>query len=419
MQMIKNNEDELNKKVVVAMSGGVDSSVAAALLKKQGFDVVGVFMRFWKETRNLTDRNTEFNRNTCCSEGAEQAARDVAAKLKIPFYIFNFQKEFKKAVVDYFLRETAAGRTPNPCVVCNKKIKFGLMFKKALAMGADFVATGHYARLLREIRNPKSENRNKSQIQNSKLFQARDKEKDQTYFLYNLTQKQLSRVLFPVGDYKKEEVYKMAKRWRLPFRRGESFDLCFVARNVESFLKKYLKMKPGKIVKYNLCHSGLDPESRLDSRFRSPCRSLRRSAGGNDKLNDGKILGEHRGLAFYTTGQRKSIPLGHGPWWVVKKDQKKNILYVSNNEKDLYSREAGVTGLGWLNGESMRLPAKVWAKIRYKSEAAEALIYQKQKNKNQKQIRIKFNKPQRAITPGQSAVFYGKGGELLGGGVIK
>jgi len=384
--MDKNNKNKI--RVVVAMSGGVDSSVAAALLKKQGYDVVGVFMRFWSE-KTLIGRGFENtppierrSENTCCSEGAEQAARDVATKLGIPFYILNAQKEFKKAVVDYFLAEEKKGRTPNPCVVCNKKIKFGLLFDKAMALGADYIATGHYARLRREIRNPKSEIQNKFKIQNSKLFKAKDKNKDQSYFLYTLTQEKLGRFLFPVGNLKKDEVYALAKKWKLPYRKEESFDLCFVANDRESFLKKYLKVKSGEI------------------------------KGVNEKA-----LGAHHGLALYTIGQRKNIPVGQGPWWVVKKDEKKNILYVTNNEKDLYSCELVATDVNWLNSTAPKLPVKVLAKIRYKSEAGEAILVKSSKLKVQS-LGVIFKKPQRAITPGQSVVFYGEDGELLGGGVI-
>jgi len=347
------------------MSGGVDSSVAAALLKKQGYDVAGVFMRFWAEPEIINGQEVE-SKNTCCSAGAEAAARQVAAKLKIPFYTLNFEKEFKKAVVDYFLTEEKRGRTPNPCVVCNKQIKFGLLFNKALKM-ADFLATGHYVKVKDQ----------KSKVE-YKLLAAKDKNKDQSYFLYNLNQAQLAKIIFPLADYTKEEVYQFAKKWKLPYRKDESFDLCFVASDRESFIKKYLELKPGRIVDQN-----------------------------------GNILGEHEGLALYTVGQRKRLSLNQGPWWVIKKDERRNILCVSNNENDLMSLEFSVDRLNWISGRTPKLPAKVLVKIRYKSEPAQAHISRGSAGA----IKVKFLKPQRAITPGQSAVFYDKK-KLLGGGVI-
>ncbi len=411
--MGKKDFTKYRPKVVVAMSGGVDSSVAAALLKKQGYEVVGVFMRFWKP-RNDADLSAEQrgNENLCCSAEAEKAARSVAAKLKIPFHVFNFAKEFKKEVVDYFLAESAAGCTPNPCVVCNKKIKFGMLFQKALGLGADFIATGHYTRLRREfpISHPaggrqkgdnfqfpiKSQNSNAQKL--IKLFCAKDKSKDQSYFLYTLTQKQLSHVLFPLGGYTKKEVYQLAKKWRLPYRREESFDLCFTGGDTGGFIKKYLKLKPGRI---------------------------------SDLA--GEILGEHPGLAFYTTGQRANLG-GPGPFYVVRKDSKENILYVSNNEKDLYCNECLIDQVNWLSGVVLhlrqdyggraKLTMKIWAKIRYKSEASEATLRLAPPRvrggaRSGYNPLVTFLKPQRAITPGQSAVFYSKKGEVLGGGVIK
>lgn len=359
--------DGYNEKgVIVAMSGGVDSSVAAALLKKQGYEVTGVFMRFWKQSED----------GICFPSEGEKSARRVAEKLKIPFYTLDLVKEFKKEVVDYFLAQQSRGRTPNPCVVCNKKIKFGLLFDKALSMGADFLATGHYARIKKVSGTLKERYLTPFQ---TKLFSAKDTDKDQTYFLHQLNQRQLNRIIFPLGDYTKEEVIKMARNWKLPCRREQSFDLCFMTGNNESFIKKYLKLKPGKIA----------------------------DLAGN-------VLGAHQGLPLFTIGQRKRLPIARGPWWVVKKDEKNNILYVSNNEKDLYGRELIVSRLNWIGGQAPKLPLSVCAKIRYKSEASEAQIaYRKA------QIAVKFKKPQRAITPGQSAVFYKKNGEVIGGGEIK
>ena len=241
------------QKVVVAMSGGVDSSVAAALLKRANFNVIGVFMKFWAEHKR--GELPGFNR--CCSPEAEIRVRKVAKILKIPFYVFNFEKEFKKRVVDNFLAEYKAGRTPNPCIVCNKEIKFGLLLEKALSLDADFVATGHYARLRREIPNgaqPKAGRavgglESKFQIPDYKLLKAKDKDKDQSYFLWQLSQNQLNRILFPVGIYTKTQVRNLAKKFRLPVAETpESQEICFIADSIEKFLKKYIKEKPGNIM---------------------------------------------------------------------------------------------------------------------------------------------------------------------------
>ena len=447
------------KRIVVAMSGGVDSSVAAALLKKQGYEVAGVFMRFWAESQNHAELGgAEFtrpnftkvkfvagkrgNENLCCSEGAEKAARLVAAKLKIPFYVFNFTKEFKKEVVDYFLTEQAAGRTPNPCVVCNKKIKFGMLFQRALGVGADFIATGHYAwltpnnaELLRRSAltsasfcvedKTKCKKQNLSAEPHRKLLRAADGNKDQSYFLHQLDQKQLSRIIFPLADYTKDKVVKLAKKWRLPYRREESFDLCFVVNDVGSFIKRHLKLKTGKIINYHCCHSRL----RFAEGFGKASESRNPESGSRVKpgMTQSVILGEHQGLPLYTIGQRKRLSISQGPWWVVKKDERKNILYVSNKERDLYRDECLVGQVNWLNGVTPKLPMKVWVKIRYKSEASQAVIrgiatrparHGGQGARNDL-VKVVFKKPQRAITPGQSAVFYTKTGEVLGGGMIK
>ncbi len=349
--MKKNNN---KTKVVVAISGGVDSSVAAVLLKRADFDVVGVFMKFWKEGKT--------GENRCCSTESEKLARLVAKKIDIPFYVINCEKEFKKEVVDYFLREYKKGNTPNPCVVCNKEIKFGFLIERALKIGADFIATGHYAI-----------------IKNGKLLKSRDKEKDQSYFLWQLNQKQLSRILFPVGGYTKTEIRKLAKKFRLPTAKTqESQEICFVPATINDFLKKYLKTKPGDIV---------------------------------DKK--GNILGKHQGLYFYTIGQRKGLGVNQGPYYVVGKALKKNILIVSKNEKDLLGKELIAKNVNWISGKQVKLPLKIKAKIRYKHESADAVI----KNFEKGKTKVIFAKPQKAITPGQSVVFY-KNQELLGGAII-
>jgi tRNA-specific 2-thiouridylase len=374
------------KRVIVGMSSGVDSSVAAALLKRQGYDVVGIFMHFWKEpTKNgLVE-------NKCCSVEAQEDARKVCRILGIPLYTANAEKEFKKEVVDYFLREYANGRTPNPCVVCNEHIKFNVLFKKMLEMKADYIASGHYARLRREFPISNFQIPNKFKIQNKKskkyiykLFQGRDKEKDQSYFLYNFNQKQLARILFPIGDYNKSEIRKIAKRLKLPvFNKDDSQGLCFTPEKYpEGFLRRNLKLKKGKTIN-----------------------------------TEGKIVGRHEGLPLYTIGQRRGINIGgDGPYYVAGKDLGKNVLVVSNNEKDpaLFQMEIEVEKSNWISKKPQN-NSKILVKTRYRNPAVSGII----KTRNNNSYKVVFDKPQRAISPGQSAVFYAKNGELLGGGVIK
>jgi len=404
------------------MSGGIDSSVAAALLKRAGFDVIGVFMKFWSEprsgsTRINTDNNTDLRGyNRCCSPEAEMRARKVAKILKIPFYVFNFEKEFKKRIVDYFLKEYRAGKTPNPCVVCNKEIKFGLLLEKSLSLDADFVATGHYARK-KEVLNFSTG----VEKVNYKLLRGRDKNKDQSYFLWMLSQKQLSRILFPIGDYTRKEVENLARKFKLPVLQAKkSVEVCFIKTTINDFLKQYLKEKTGNIVDAT-----------------------------------GKIIGKHQGLWFYTIGQRKGIGLPGGPafakasagkpYYVLDKDFKKNLLIVTKNEKDLYEKELTCKNVNWIrapsdrsvldraqkicalvSGKEPKLPLKVKAKIRYRHKAATVIISRRLRYKV---YSLKFKVAQRAITPGQSVVFYlprsspkamvrGQGQELLGGGII-
>jgi tRNA-specific 2-thiouridylase len=344
-------------KVVVAMSGGVDSSVSAALLKQAGFDVIGIMMKFWKDSSAGSGQACE---NRCCSVESEKLARSVAKKIGIPFYVLNVEREFKEKVVDYFLKDYKKGNTPNPCVVCNKEIKFGFLINKALSLDADFIVTGHYAR-----------------IKNGKLLMGADKGKDQSYFLWQLNQKQLSHVLFPVGGYTKPEVRKLAKKFKLPSAETpESQEVCFIRGTTNNFLNKYLKTKPGDIID-----------------------------------TAGKILGKHNGLWFYTIGQRRGLEIQQGPWFVAGKDFKNNALIISKNAKDLNKKELEAFDVNWMGPQKFPINAEV--KIRYKSNLAKAKILENGKGR----VKIVFTKPQRAITPGQSAVFY-KGEELLGGGTI-
>jgi len=337
----------MNKKIVIAMSGGIDSSVAAALVKESGVETIGVFVRIYHDSL----------------KGSEKRAQEIAQILNIPFFVLDLRKEFKKKIINYFLKEYKKGKTPNPCVLCNKEIKFGLLRKQVKKMGAEFLATGHYAR-----------------VKAQKLLKAEDKEKDQTYFLWQLDQKKLKHILFPIGGYTKKQVKDLAKEFKLPVSGvQESQEICFIKNTCNDFLLKHLKKNPGDII--------------------------------NTK---GRIIGKHNGLWFYTIGQRKGINVsGKKPLYVLKKDIRKNILIVTENEKDLESKELTVKDINWISGKAPKLPLRVMAKIRYRTCSSRARII---KDKSKK-YKVVFDKPQRAITSGQSVVFY-KGAEVLGGGII-
>ncbi len=347
------------------MSGGVDSSVAAALLKRADFDVVGVYMKCWTANDPLYQG--------CTSQDDERSARLAASHLGIPFYTWNFIKEYKERVVEYLIEGYKKGITPNPDIMCNKEIKFGLFFEKAMKLGADMVATGHYARIVHEIPN-------------SKLLQAIDKNKDQSYFLSFIKPNVLSRVLFPIGNYTKPQVRALAKKFGLPnAERKESQGICFIGKlDFTDFLKQHIPLEPGNIV---------------DTK--------------------GTVLGKHQGLALYTIGQRKEIRLSGGPWYVVEKDYKANTLVVSKDEKELGKKEAQITNMNWLSDVLPAESQKVDVKIRYRTPSAPAnLELASPKTPNIPNYKLVFEKPQRAVTPGQFAVLY-KGEQLLGGGVIE
>lgn len=353
------------------MSGGVDSSAAAALLKKQGYDVIGVFMQFW------FPEGETYGENRCCSLESWNEAQAVAKIIGIQIYKVNFGKQFKKIIVDDFLRQYAGGRTPNPCVACNKFIKFDLLLRYAQTVfGADYLATGHYVKLeIKKLRNKEIKGNTVYT-----LFRANDSNKDQTYFLYNFKQKQLKHLLFPLGCYNKEQVRAMAKKMKLPVHaKKDSQEICFVGRSHYDFLKKYLKLKPGKIV---------------------------------DAATD-KILGEHGGLPLYTLGQRSGIGLSGGPWYVSALDRKKNRLLVTKNpiRSELLSSELLCADVNWL-AAGPDLPLNCQAQIRYRGRPAACSV-----ELSGHKYKVKFKVRQRAIMPGQSVVFY-KGKELLGGGII-
>ena len=317
-------EETKNKKVLVAMSGGVDSSVAVHLLKEKGYEVTGAFLRMSPDYSE-----------------SEKKAKLSAKKLSVDLKILDVRKEFKKEIINSFKRDYEKGLTPNPCVWCNKEIKFDLLLKK---VKTDYIATGHYVSL-----------------KNNKLFKAKDKEKDQSYFLWKLNKKILEKTLFPNGDYKKSEIRKIAQKLNLSINDSEeSQDICFQVK----FAKK-----PGNII---------------DTKK--------------------KVVGKHNGLCFYTIGQRKGIGLAGGPYYVLAKDVKNNILIVTRDEKDLFSKEVNFKNANWISRPSK----KIQAKIRYKHQSALGIL------KGNKFI---FSKPQKAITSGQSVVFYNNN-ELLGGGII-
>jgi tRNA-specific 2-thiouridylase len=375
------------KKVFVAMSGGVDSSVAAALLKKQGFKVTGVFMKNWTQPVE-----TYSKKKSLCWVDERRDAMRVAAKLGIPLLTFDFEKEYRKWVVDYMFREYKAGRTPNPDIQCNKLIKFPLFWKRAKKMGADFIATGHYARLRRGIRNPLSPKATPRRVQSEilKLYQAKDKTKDQSYFLWTLNQNQLKHCLFPIGDYLKSEVRQMAKKLGLPnaFKKGTS-GICFIGEvELREFLKKKIKEKPGKII-----------------------------------TTEGKVVGEHPGIFYFTIGQRHGLGIsGKKPYYVASKDVKNNVLIVAEGENNpaLYKNEIDLTNVNFINPQLMTNDKKrVLARVRYRQPLTKATLWQIPNSKSQiPKFKLVFNKPIKFVAPGQSAVFYSKSGELLGGGVI-
>lgn len=370
-------------KTAIAMSGGVDSSVAAKILKDEGHDLVGLFLKLWSDPTSPASgglRGACRRENRCCDYRALEDARKVAAMLDIPFYVVNAKDQFKKGVVDYFLDQYKNLRTPNPCVVCNEKIKFDLLLKKALAIGCDFLATGHYA-----------------QISSKKLLKGIDESKDQSYMLYRLNQNQLSKVLFPLGQMEKSEVRKLAVKWDLPVKeKPESQEICFFTdKDYRSFLRRYLDKKyfvPGEIVDIK-----------------------------------GNIIGKHDGLLNYTIGQRKLIDQrlkikdqkDKKPLYVTGFDVVKNQLIVGD-DREVYKKEMIVDDLGWISICHPELDSgSLKVKIRYRHPEISCVIASRQKaEKQSEKIRVIFEKPQRAITPGQSAVFY-IGDEVIGGGVIE
>ena len=357
----------MSRKLVVGMSGGVDSSVAAWLLKEQGYDVIGVTMQIWQDE----DTEVQEAEGGCCGLSAVDDARRVAMDLGIPYYVMNFKEEFRKNVMDYFVGEYVEGRTPNPCIACNRHVKWESLLRRSIAIGADYIATGHYAQI---DRLPGGRYSLKTSVTASK---------DQTYALYNLTQEQLSHTLMPVGSYHKEEIRDMAERLGLPVaHKPDSQEICFIPdHDYASFIEEYTgrELPPGNFVDL-----------------------------------DGNVLGRHRGITHYTVGQRKGLNLSMGrPVFVVEIRPETNEVVIGDNQ-DVFTNVLRCGKLNWmavdgLHGKSM----DVLAKIRYSHKGSPCTI----REIGNDMVECRFHEPVRAVTPGQAVVFY-DGDYVAGGGTI-
>lgn len=350
-------------KVIIALSGGVDSSVAAALLKEQGYDVTGIMLRLWNEPGKDME-------NRCCTPDAITIARKVASRLDIPFYTLDAKEIFLNTVVKSFISGYAQNTTPNPCLICNQRIRWDFLLRQVLSMGAHYLATGHYARL-RHAGNGKIQ-----------LLQGIDLAKDQSYVLYGLSQFQLSHSLFPIGLMQKPEVRELARKLNLPAAdRSDSQDLCFLGNSdYRDFLRRYFPPidKPGPIISQH-----------------------------------GEHLGTHQGLAFYTIGQRKGLNISSPyPMYVLEKDSSQNTITVGRVDQ-LGKRALSISNANWISGTVPELPFRAEVKIRYKARSEWAIISQAAEDK----ISIYFDNNLRDITPGQAAVIY-HGDICLGGGII-
>ncbi len=367
------NKPTKKLKVAIGISGGVDSTAAAYLLTKQGYDCFGIFMHYWTEEAGL---NLAKRENECCSLEGYEDARRVCKILNIPLYTLNFRELFKKEVVDAWLDDYQQGLTPNPCLNCNKLVRFGAFLEKIKTFGADYLATGHYVKKTTGLNGQPH------------LWTAKDKNKDQSYFLSSLTQEQLSRCLFPLGDLTKPQVRKIAQRAGLPTaQKTESHEICFIKENTHNeFLKRHTTLKPGDIV-----------------------------------LADGQVVGQHYGLQLYTLGQRKGVGLGSGPFYVIGFNHDKNQLIVSrqSNDPSLFSQSLIAKNVNII---APRRPEQLtcYARIRYRHPVQKCLM----QKINTTDYQVTFVQPQRAVTRGQGVVFYrrplwSKRLEVLGGGIIE
>lgn len=355
------------KKVVVGMSGGVDSSVAALLLKRQGYDVVGVTMQIWQEESPAVTAA----QGGCCGFDAAEDARRVADVLDIPHYVMNFRKEFREKVMDYFVSEYLAGRTPNPCIACNRYVKWESLLHRSMEIGADYIATGHYAGIIR-LKNGRFAVRN-----------AVTTKKDQTYALYSLTQEQLAHTLMPVGDYTKEEIRQIAEEAGLPVaHKPDSQEICFIPDNdYAAFIDREAKERVPK--------------------------------PGNFVTTDGQVLGRHLGITHYTVGQRKGLNLAMGRPVFVKEIRPDTNQVVIGEADEVFGGSLVCGHINYMGMEDLKEPREALAKIRYGHTGEKCVM----ERIGEDRIKCVFQKPVRAITPGQAVVFY-EDGYVLGGGTI-
>ena len=354
------------KKVVVGMSGGVDSSVAAYLLKEQGYDVIGVTMQIWQDEESKIQEEN----GGCCGLSAVDDARKVAAQIGIPYYVMNFKKDFQEKVIDYFVDEYLHGRTPNPCIACNRYVKWESLLTRSMEIGADYIATGHYARV--------------EQLPNGRyaIRHSATWSKDQTYALYNLTQDQLRRTLMPVGEYEKDQIREIAKEIGLQIaNKPDSQDICFVSDD--------------------------DYASFIEENADAPIHQ------GNFVTPDGKILGKHKGIIHYTVGQRKGLGLALGyPAFVLEIRPETDEVVIGTYEESL-THTLRANELNFMSVEDLTEPMRVFAKIRYNHKGAWCTV----EKTGEDEITCIFDEPIRAVTPGQAVVLY-DGEYVLGGGTI-
>ena len=392
----------MKKRVVVGLSGGVDSSVAAYLLKKEGYEVIGLFMKNWH------DESVTLS-NECPWLEDSNDAMLVAEKIGIPFQTIDLSKEYKKRIVDYMFDEYSKGRTPNPDILCNREIKFDVFLKIALSLGAELVATGHYCQ--------KDSFQMKSGEKIYQLIQGKDKNKDQSYFLCQLNQKQLEKIIFPIGHLNKSEVRSIASKQKLTTaKKKDSQGLCFIGKvSLPEFLQQKLKPKRGKIIKISNRHSNFKMSKIKKEALVETAKKYKYNA------NDGEFIGEHNGAHFFTIGQRKGLSLGgfKEPLFVIDTDIRENIIYVGEGKSHpgLYRKALKVSKneIHWIRNDlqlSTGEKLEISARIRYRQSLQKAILYQ-----TENEMLVSFENPQSAITSGQFVAWYHKK-ELLGSGVI-